>query len=881
MSYESEVQAANTAIADADALIQRLSDDIDKAEKVRKAQDAATAMVDAELPKIGTSLDNVLATLDASASVNAKVKNALDRAEADAANLVTVAKSIYGDAGEAFLKALADRVDKAVTPRVAELRERARLQTNEYSKYGKALAKLKKFLDRAEDAVKNGKADDADTALGDAKDESSDIAANIQSSQFEVVRAHFEAKLSDQDARIPKIEADIAALRASGAKPKPSQTSPSPAPASAPSALPPGVFPDSIAGSGMKVVSDKIGGTTGAKLVEIDGRRYILKTAGKVSPEHVRSEATADQAYRRAGIRVPDCRIYEEDGKTYKLSEFIAGGQSLRDYMDKATPAQKKAVIDELKQGYIVDSLFANWDVLGTDQDNVLIDKDGHAWRIDNGSSFGFRAQGSRKKPEEWDKREWPDEWRTLRTSSINSGVFDQLTAHDIFSSKVDLDAVAASLPPDVQQSLAKPLEELKQMQARCANNDRGGFLPAHTSDVLERSYDWCKSGIREKIATILHDAGKTHIASTSDIPLLFRSNPSAASRSSAADPMKISNDILAAAKSINHHWQDKNVNMEKVKLALSHKSQLEQLAATDKNAATMLGFLTEIDESAASKWQKPVSKSVPVLPISVPKSSEPEPSRSLTEEVIDFVSKNGDPSAQADRSRWEFIRSAQSDQGGCSWSGDACKMKILSYDARGIEWDPSKTPHENGEAKNGGAMFGNGCVRREYEAMARHYASHPAELAKDRETFRSMKAALQVIFENLDIEGKTPEGDFIVCRTETDESFARSNVPVGKFGSMPSASCESTASFRSVFTGDLTIRRLPLSRMNGTYLLGASETNPVAFFGDGENEVTFDINGRDILVYNAGRAVSGTNLKAKREEFLKAEAALKASQRR
>ena len=258
MSYESEVQAANAAIADANALIQRLHDEIGKAEKARKAQNAATAMVDAELPKLEKDLAAVEANLDASASVNAKVKDTLDRVEADAANLVAVAKSTYADAGDAFLKSLADRVDKAIAPRVKELRERARLQTNEYSKYGKALAKLKKFLDRAEDAVKNGKADDADTALSDAKDESADLASNLQSSQFEVIRNHFTAKLSAQDARIPKIEADIAALRASSQNAPKTQAAPAPASSTpSPSPLPPGVFPDSISGSNMIVVSDK------------------------------------------------------------------------------------------------------------------------------------------------------------------------------------------------------------------------------------------------------------------------------------------------------------------------------------------------------------------------------------------------------------------------------------------------------------------------------------------------------------------------------------------------------------------------------------------------------------------------------------------------
>ena len=138
------------------------------------------------------------------------------------------------------------------------------------------------------------------------------------------------------------------------------------------------------------------------------------------------------------------------------------------------------------------------------------------------------------------------------------------------------------------------------------------------------------------------------------------------------------------------------------------------------------------------------------------------------------------------------------------------------------------------------------------------------------------MKAALQVIYENLDIEGKTPEGDFLVCRMETNSGFVRQacGIAPGGFGSMPSGGCESTGQFTSVFSGDMTVRRLPLSRMCGTYLLSRDGRGASGFYGDRENEVTFDINGRSIPVFNFGPCKSGVDLKSIRSAFLKAEAA-------
>ncbi len=64
----------------------------------------------------------------------------------------------------------------------------------------------------------------------------------------------------------------------------------------------------------------------------------------------------------------------------------------------------------------------------------------------------------------------------------------------------------------------------------------------------------------------------------------------------------------------------------------------------------------------------------------------------------------------------------------------------------------------------------------------------------------------------------------------------------------------------------------------NGTYLLSRDGKGFQAFLGDTENEVTFDMNGRDIMVYNAGHFESGVNLKKHRENFLKKEAAWKAA---
>ena len=267
------------------------------------------------------------------------------------------------------------------------------------------------------------------------------------------------------------------------------------------SPLPSYKFPEKIemAGhvpAGFTVVNEAPGGSTGAMIVEKDGLKYVLKQEGKVSGEHIANEAAADKLYRSAGIRVPDCRTYVVDGKTYKLAQFIDGGQSLSAFMAKATNDEKERVRKELLKGYPIDVLLGNWDVVGADMDNILVDKEGHAWRIDNGSTFNFRAQGAKKDAASWENRMFPDEWKTLRESANNKDVFGGYTTHDIWkaASNVDFDKLVASLPPEQKTpSIIKCAAEMKEMAGRCKDHDRSGYTADASSMMLDASYDFSK----------------------------------------------------------------------------------------------------------------------------------------------------------------------------------------------------------------------------------------------------------------------------------------------------------------------------------------------------------------------------------------------------
>ena len=59
-----------------------------------------------------------------------------------------------------------------------------------------------------------------------------------------------------------------------------------------------------------------------------------------------------------------------------KLAEFQEG-KTLAKYLATATAAERTAVIGKVRKGFVMDALLGNWDVVGADLDNILVDAAG------------------------------------------------------------------------------------------------------------------------------------------------------------------------------------------------------------------------------------------------------------------------------------------------------------------------------------------------------------------------------------------------------------------------------------------------------------------------------------------------------------------------
>jgi hypothetical protein len=117
-----------------------------------------------------------------------------------------------------------------------------------------------------------------------------------------------------------------------------------------------------------------------------DGTQYYTKLP-KGTPDdkdRMETESLASELYKLAGIQSADVQMGTRNGQPVTLSRMV-----------QSRMPNSQADQDEALKGYVVDAWLANWDA--PLNDNIKIDSNGNAVRLDVGGSLDFRAQGARK----------------------------------------------------------------------------------------------------------------------------------------------------------------------------------------------------------------------------------------------------------------------------------------------------------------------------------------------------------------------------------------------------------------------------------------------------------------------------------------------------
>lgn len=135
------------------------------------------------------------------------------------------------------------------------------------------------------------------------------------------------------------------------------------------------------------------GGTTGARTAKHkDGSTWLVKTYGG-NEDRVATELLSNAAYRHMGAQVPRAgRIKLLNGKQALSYPFLEGKPQPMVFQGRRDNRSA-----ELGKHFMMDALLANWDVAGLEDDNILWNKAGEPFRVDQGGTLEFRAQGSKK----------------------------------------------------------------------------------------------------------------------------------------------------------------------------------------------------------------------------------------------------------------------------------------------------------------------------------------------------------------------------------------------------------------------------------------------------------------------------------------------------
>lgn len=169
---------------------------------------------------------------------------------------------------------------------------------------------------------------------------------------------------------------------------KPAPTSPAVVPPPAP---PPVAKPGGSPDSTWTKVGPQKGSNPGGTYTDPKGVKWYVKTPK--TENHVNADLLSNELYRIVGAKVPEEIKTTLDGKPALASKIIDNAKEL----GQSSPTEQAKAIAQLKENFGADAWLANWDVIGLNQDNVLISAQGTAFRLDQGGTLMFRAQGETK----------------------------------------------------------------------------------------------------------------------------------------------------------------------------------------------------------------------------------------------------------------------------------------------------------------------------------------------------------------------------------------------------------------------------------------------------------------------------------------------------
>jgi len=138
-------------------------------------------------------------------------------------------------------------------------------------------------------------------------------------------------------------------------------------------------------------VGPQLGSNPGEQVANKAGEKFYLKF---VDEDHAHNEVLANKLYGLARIEDrPVVDFVRKDGKRTVLSKWT-------DDLEKAKTLLTTSKVEGVADGFAADAWLSNWDAVGLSYDNMMIKEVAgkkKAFRVDQGGSLKFRAQGQPK----------------------------------------------------------------------------------------------------------------------------------------------------------------------------------------------------------------------------------------------------------------------------------------------------------------------------------------------------------------------------------------------------------------------------------------------------------------------------------------------------
>jgi hypothetical protein len=202
----------------------------------------------------------------------------------------------------------------------------------------------------------------------------------------------------------------------------------------------------------IKIKDSNIGGTTGAKLVNIHGEGdWVMKTySGK--EKNVHNEYAANKLYEHfAPGSVPESKLGEYEGEVALFNKFEK--VTTLENLSGQEAAEVRAIA---RQNLVTDAWLANWDAVGLEKDNIGVTKDGRVLRLDNGGALAMRAMGAPKGKSFGDEVTEIDTLRDPKKNAAAASVYGVLTESEIHE---QIDRLESRMGPDPKSKIASVLE--------------------------------------------------------------------------------------------------------------------------------------------------------------------------------------------------------------------------------------------------------------------------------------------------------------------------------------------------------------------------------------------------------------------------------------